>query len=216
VGLEVPDVLRVMNDYPTLSSLLKISYGTLNLLIMLAVMAPPLYGRMDRAKEFALSVMVSAMISMPLFAVMQAVGPWVYYDYPPGFNQDGYMKVFFELKSEQPFTLDLAYAEGLMCFPSFHTILAVLAALALRSCRYLRWPAALLALLIVVSTVTTGTHYVIDVLAGLLVTAVAVGAAQVYLRLESGNPRTPGPRPLAVGLRPPHRRVEQLEAATLR
>jgi len=80
--------------------------------------------------------------------------------------------------------LDLAYRDGLICFPSFHTILAVLAGVALWSIPYLRWAAAALAALIVVSTVTTGTHYVVDVVAGLGVAFVAFGVAKGYTWLE--------------------------------
>jgi hypothetical protein len=213
LGIQVPDVLAVMRQYPALASFLEASYGLLTLLITLAVMVPPLCGRMDRAKEFALGVTVSALISMPTFAALPAVGPWVHYQYSPSPEQDRCMKTLLELKSAEPFAMDLAYADGLICFPSFHAILAVLAAMALRSTPYLRWPAALLACLIVVSTVTTGWHYLIDVLGGLVVVAASLSVAHVYLWLESGNVRMPGPRPLAVGLSPPHRRVESVEAS---
>src|SRR5262249_55436 len=61
--------------------------------------------------------------------------------------------------------------------------LAVLAAAALWPVRYLRWPAAVLAALIVVSTVTTGWHYVSDVLGGLALAALSLAVARGYLRL---------------------------------
>jgi membrane-associated phospholipid phosphatase len=213
-GIEVPDVLRIMEDHPTVGRLLEVAYGTLTLLMTLAVMVPPLCGRMDRAKEFALGVMVSALICMPLFAVVQAVGPWAHYGYAPTPGQERYMTAFFKLKSEAPFALDLSYGEGLITFPSFHAILAILAALALRSTAYLRWPVAVLAALIVVSTVTTGWHYPMDVLAGIVVAAVAVGVANGYLWLEAGRNRAAVARPLRLAVQPPHRHLEQPTAAT--
>jgi PAP2 superfamily len=67
---------------------------------------------------------------------------------------------------------------------SFHTILAVLAGVALWSIPYARWLTALWAGLIVVSTVTTGWHYIIDVVTGAAIASVCVCLAKVYTRLE--------------------------------
>jgi membrane-associated phospholipid phosphatase len=88
------------------------------------------------------------------------------------------------LRSGEPFVVDLGNHDGLICFPSFHTILALLAATALWPVRYVRWPSALLAALIVMSTVTTGWHYVTDVVGGFVVTALSLAVARGYLRLE--------------------------------
>jgi membrane-associated phospholipid phosphatase len=66
---------------------------------------------------------------------------------------------------------------------------------------YVRRPAAVLACLIVVSTVTTGWHYVADVLGGLLVAGVSIGVAGGYLRLESRR-QLPSNRQLAAAESP--------------
>jgi hypothetical protein len=187
LGIEVPDILNAVSSVPILKPVLDCLYGTLVFLMALAIIVPPLSGRMDQAKEYALGCLAAALISIPTFAFFQALGPWSTYGFAPSPQQAGYTKVFFSLKSGEAFPLDLNYAAGLITFPSFHAILAVLAALALRQTRYLRWPAAALALLIVVSTVTTGWHYVVDVWAGLLVALMSFGAARAYLRLEASG-----------------------------
>jgi membrane-associated phospholipid phosphatase len=141
-------------------------------------------GRMDKAKEYAIACLVAAALSIPLFAVFQAVGPWSVYNYAPSREQAGYVRTAEALKSGAPFVLDLGNQDGLITFPSFHTVLAVLTAVALWPIRYLRWPSTVLSVLIVLSTVSTGWHYVSDVLGGLLVAAVALAVARGYLRLE--------------------------------
>jgi membrane-associated phospholipid phosphatase len=185
LGVEVPAVLQGMAAYPALGPVLDFCYNLLLILVTLAIMIPPICNKMQAAKEYAVGGVLAALICLPLFAMFQAVGPWVIYGYAPAPDQEHYMRTFAALKAEEWYTLDLAYREGLICFPSFHTILAVLAAAALWRIRYVRWPAALLAALIVVSTVTTGWHYVVDVVAGLLVAVVVRALAMAYSRLEA-------------------------------
>jgi membrane-associated phospholipid phosphatase len=191
LGIEVPTVQSLMEQLPALRRFLEIAYNMLLPLMALAIIVPPLCGRMDRAKEYAVSCLAAALISLPVFAVFQAVGPWAHYSFPPNDAQARYMRLFFALKAEGWFELEPTISEGLVTFPSFHTILAVLAALALRSTPYLRWPAGVLASLIALATVTTGWHYVADVVGGLLVAGVSVAVARGYLWLESG--RQPAP-----------------------
>jgi hypothetical protein len=184
LGVEVPDVLRLVDRFPAVAGALAFVYGTLIFLMTMAVMLPPLFGRMDKAKEYALACLAAAAISMPIFAAFQALGPWSYYGYAPSPHQAESMRTFLALKTDGPIELDLSDLNGLICFPSFHTILAVLAAAALWPFPYLRWFAAVLAGLIVVSTVTTGWHYLADVAGGLLVAPASLALARGYLWLE--------------------------------
>jgi membrane-associated phospholipid phosphatase len=185
LGLEVPEVLAFMKDYPRLNQFLDGCYHLLLPLIVLAIVLPPLCGHMRRAKEYIVAGSVAVLITLPLFAVFQAEGPWSRYGYPPRPDQQKYIATLSYLKTDQWFDLHLEQTEGLITFPSFHAVLAVLAAFALRPIRCVRWPAAVLAGLIVVSTVTTGWHYVADVVAGVLIAAAACAAAKGFTRLEA-------------------------------
>jgi hypothetical protein len=185
LGIEVPQVLRFMDGLPALNRLLVICYNLLLLLMVVAIIVPPLCGRMRDAKEYVLAGVVSAIISLPLFSTFQAVGPWVHYGYDPLIRQDNYMETFRKLKAEGTFVMDIDYSDGLICFPSFHTILAVLAAVALRRVPIAGWAAGILASLIVISTVTTGSHYIIDVIAGFGVALLSIIIARIYSRAEA-------------------------------
>ena len=76
MGVEVPDVLKVMDELPRLNQFLKVCYDTLLFLVTLAIMIPPMCGKMRAAKEYAIATLASALVSIPLFAAFQAVGPW--------------------------------------------------------------------------------------------------------------------------------------------
>jgi membrane-associated phospholipid phosphatase len=71
--------------------------------------------------------------------------------------------------------------DAIICFPSFHAIWAIFCAAALWGFRLLRLPVALLSGMIVVSTVTTGWHYVSDVVAGVAVAGLSLVIANVCL-----------------------------------
>lgn len=185
LGVEVPAVLQALEGYANVRHALEFSYNTLLILVTLAVMIPPMCDQMRAAKEFAIGGVLAALICLPLFGAFQAAGPWVFHGYTPATDQANYMREFAAIKSQEWYVIDLSYSDGLICFPSFHTILAVLAAAALWPIRYVRWPAAVLATLIVISTVTTGTHYTIDTVAGLLVAGLVRLLARGYTRLEA-------------------------------
>ncbi len=165
-----------------------LAYHSLIPLMTAATILPPLLGRMDRAKQYVLACIVAATISLPIFAYVQAVGPWEYYDFEPvipSLSQKA--SILSALKTNDWFVIDLSNRDGLITFPSFHVVLTVLAAAALWPFRHLRWPVMCWATLIVASTVTTGIHYFIDVLGGLAVAAVAYAAASAYLRWEAAR-----------------------------
>ena len=113
---------------------------------------------------------------------MPARGPSCHYGYTATPEQDKVTQVITALKRADTFGLNLWDTEGIISFPSFHTVLALLAAFALWPVPYARWPAALLAGLIVLST---GWHYLTDVVAGFLVAAASCALAKGYSRLEA-------------------------------
>jgi membrane-associated phospholipid phosphatase len=84
-----------------------------------------------------------------------------------------------------PVTLDMEDA-GIVAFPSFHVLLAILTAVALSAIRWLRAPAWAMAVLVGLSTLTTGWHYLVDVIGGIVLAIVSVGAAKLLLPAGDG------------------------------
>ena len=72
--------------------------------------------------------------------------------------------------------------QGLISFPSYHTTVAILLTAALRGERFLFPVACVLNGVMVISTLSMGGHYLVDVLAGLVV---AVAAMYLAPRLEA-------------------------------
>jgi membrane-associated phospholipid phosphatase len=185
LGLEVTDVLAWIEAYPEIKQQLDAIYYTLVFLMTAALLSTTLLGRLRAAQEYVIAMVCAVALTFPLFAVFQAQGPFTYYGYPPSPAQADYLRTLAALKSQETFTMDLRYASGLITFPSFHTILALLAARALWSIPYVRWFGLAWAGLIVLSTVTTGWHYIVDLAAGGVIAALSVMGAGVFSRFET-------------------------------
>jgi membrane-associated phospholipid phosphatase len=185
MGLAVPNVLRFMDEHHPLKHFFLFWYDSILVFFVAAIMVPPVCGRMTRAKEFSLASIASALIAFPLSALVPAVGPWHHYGYAPTAEQEKVMNVFLSLRGSEPFLIDFASVEGVIAFPSFHTVLAVLAAFALWPIPYVRWPAVLVATFIVVSTVTTGWHYGVDAIAGVILVLASCRLGMAITALEN-------------------------------
>jgi hypothetical protein len=183
LGLTVPRAMALVS-HPALKLASDVSYAALIFLLLAAIMAPPLFGRVDRAKEYLIGMLVAGALGVLIFAFFQAVGPWYHYGFRPNDPQAVYEKTLFLLKGEGGYQMSFRDPAGLVTFPSFHVITSVLAAVALWPLRYVGKIGAVVAALVCASTVTTGWHYVADVWGGLLLVPVAVYAGRLYTRLE--------------------------------
>jgi membrane-associated phospholipid phosphatase len=74
---------------------------------------------------------------------------------------------------------------GIVSFPSFHVVLALLSAMALGTIRSLRVWVWALAGLICISAVTTGWHYGVDILGGMILAIVTLIAVSWIPRAYS-------------------------------
>jgi membrane-associated phospholipid phosphatase len=71
-------------------------------------------------------------------------------------------------------TINPLYNQGLVVFPSFHTILAMLCIFAARPLRFLKYPLLALNLLIILASPAMGGHYFIDIIAGIILAALTI------------------------------------------
>lgn len=71
---------------------------------------------------------------------------------------------------------------GLVSFPSFHAAAAILFAWATWQSQWLRWPMLALNMAMLVSTIVTGGHYLVDLIGGVGVAAIAIVASNRIVR----------------------------------
>ena len=145
--------------------------------MQIAIALPIFTGKLKDAQRFVAANLVAFVIGLPIFALMPGIDPW-YADHFVAVPGDALCKAFVLLAIRRPGPYLYQYPAGAICFPSFHVIWAMLSVQALWGVRILRIPATTFAAAIIISTITTGNHYVVDVLGGIVVAIVAMFVAQ--------------------------------------
>ena len=187
IGLETSHVVRATSAHPRVAAVLAYVYSWMIPFSLAGLTLPVFQGLREPPQRLLIGYTVAALITTAVFAVCPAVGPWTVYSFAATPEQVLCKTTLGLLKSSGPLRQDIVNC-GLIAFPSFHVTQCILAAIALWHSRWLRFPAAVLATLICISTVTTGWHYIIDVIAGVVVAILAqVIAVWVFRRLMPAN-----------------------------
>ncbi len=143
-------------------------------------------GRKARARQFILAFWLAAVLTLALFALLPAAGPFelmrhsgrLYLPVSALYQS----QLIVALRTSQLHEIDLGALHGLVGAPSFHTASGVLYIAAAWSSRSLRWPITLLNLTMLLATPVEGTHYLADMLVGGLVAVAAILAASMIAR----------------------------------
>lgn len=192
LGMNIPEIIAFTGRHPVINSVFFDSYAfALHPLVLCAILLPTLLGRREAAQRFVLSNAFSFVLALPLMIFLPAIGPWVGWGFPPDKLQQACEATVHALRQG---SLDIHdNFGGIVCLPSFHTFWAIVSAQALYPFRCLRYPAMLVAGLITISTLTTGWHYGVDVIAGIVMVAVCTILSNAVIYGTRGlNPRGSG------------------------
>ncbi len=118
--------------------------------------------------ELLLNNIVSLTITAAIFLLFPAIG---HQETARGAD----LPVLLALRSPGPWSFDLSQLQGLISFPSYHTVLAVLLTYAHRRSSLLA-PVALVNGVMLFSIPTIGQHYLVDIIAGIAVAMLAIAA----------------------------------------
>ncbi len=128
-----------------------------------------------RLDLFVTRFMLAGLLTSAIFLFFPAQGSCAYFHFTTPDHYVGVLKELDRLRAGVA-TVSWRDGQGIVTFPSFHTIWALLLTAAFRGRRFLFWPIAILNAVVIVSCITTGMHYLADILGGLIVTAIVIGA----------------------------------------
>jgi membrane-associated phospholipid phosphatase len=146
-------------------------------------------GRTERCWAFVTSGAVALAITMAIFPFFPAEGPFVYYglkEYGPVVAPWQFGPVLQALKDGARH-IDYSLMTGLVSLPSYHAAAACIFVWATWP-TVLRWVLVPLNTLLLLGTIVIGSHYLVDVIAGV---AVAIGSIAITVRLLRPRPAAP-------------------------
>lgn len=166
--------------HPAMGGTLAVTYHAAAPLLLASILIPPFLGNDQDSERYILSITIAAILTAMLFALWPATGPWTVFGFAPTADQVAVQRYLALLKSSAPVRLNFRDA-GVVSFPSFHVVLAVLSAIALWRLRRVRCVLIALTAGICLSTLTTGWHYLIDVIGALPVIVISHALATQLL-----------------------------------
>jgi len=190
VGIHVDRVVRAMAAHPLLIDTLAAVYNASGVVVVGLIALSLVAQQKAKAWELAATVFAAMQIVAVLSIATPAAGAMAYFGMgdlqgaglPAGAGVY-HLEAFAHFR-EGGAVLRLADLNGLVTFPSFHTVLALLATQALWDMR-LRWLGIGWTAAVIVSTIPIGGHYVTDIAAGF---AVWAGAASLARRAVLSSP----------------------------
>jgi membrane-associated phospholipid phosphatase len=137
-----------------------------------------------RAWRFVTTGAIAAVIVIIVYPFMPAQGPAVHYGLAPadlptfGLFPWEFGPKLALIQNGGVKTITLEWIFAMVSLPSYHAVSAVVFTWAMWPNRWLRWPFLLLNIGVAVTSIHVGIHYLIDILAGLVVAYVSLWIAR--------------------------------------
>jgi len=127
-------------------------------------------------------IIVGGVATLVIGALLPALGAYHYFNIADD-RWRRYATIVAATHDRKPMVLDLTRLEGLVMFPSYHTLLSVAFIAASWTHRYLRYPVALANIILILGVPNFGSHYLTDVIGGI----VTAGATIISWRYFFGR-----------------------------
>ena len=191
-------LLAWMNDAPMVYAVLRPTYLSLTLQMTTVVLCLAFTGRLLWLRVYTLAFIFAALVSIAVSALLPAAGAWPYYgltaaDSPnvmPAVSES--WPVFYELRDGSFRSLVAVGSQGIITFPSLHAGLGVILMAGAWPVPILRWVFVVLNLAMLAATPIDGSHYLVDVWAGILMAVLCLMAARA-LAIRAGRNLSPAP-----------------------
>jgi hypothetical protein len=207
LGFNWRALLALMQAWPALHLVMRAIYLSLTLQMTAVVLLLGFTGRLVWLRVYMLAFIFAALITIAISAALPAEGVWLHY----GLHSSDPALVpvsssswpaFLGLRDGTFRELMAVGAEGIITFPSLHAALAVIMIAAFWPVAPARWIALPLNVLMLAATPIDGSHYLIDVLAGIAVACVSLAAANGVAGRIAERTRQPSPGTADIGLVP--------------
>jgi hypothetical protein len=123
-------------------------------------------------QRFVMQFMIALILTIIISGFLPALGPYVWYNYPPSPTLAAALAQLLELRSG---VLDFSQKNGIVSLPSFHTVAAFLYMYTFRNeNKFIFISIVILNILMVFSCIPIGEHYFADILGAIPTFLVAI------------------------------------------
>ena len=187
LGFDWPSFLKATNSSPIIVTLLTTAYQSTGLVTELVLVWLVFQRRGERLAELIAVLSLSTVALCITMWLLPAAGAFSYFRPAPQlfdrFAAYGEMwtfgLTFAMLRDGSLAAFDLSTIDGIVSFPSFHTMLGVMTINAARDTRWLLIPVLVVNATMILATMPVGGHHLTDVLAG---AGLTIGAALLVRR----------------------------------
>jgi len=196
LGIDWLNLIAFFDTHPLLAKSLTLAYGTFHDQLLFLPMVLSLCGHRARAYQVVGTYGLICVIASIITIWYPALGTYTDFGVNPHDlkNIDGmlgveYVPQILAVRDDPHFILQLQHVSGIISFPSVHAAVAVLCSWGAWTIRWIRFPMIFLNTMMVLSAITEGGHYVVDLVAGIGVAGFSIalvlfisrsGSAQFY------------------------------------
>jgi membrane-associated phospholipid phosphatase len=188
MGFDWSSFFAQVNTHPGVNAVLVFAYSSITPVFLGVIVILCFQRDARRLSEYLAVLAVSLLCTFAIGSLVPAAGAFTQHTSVGDVSvRWSFNNTFQSLRDAANPIFDFSKSEGLVTFPSFHAVLAIITTYALRNLRvvYLLCLVILNAL-VIVSTLTEGGHYLIDVIGGVLV----AGASIVFIAAVESRSRT--------------------------
>lgn len=189
LGFHWPDIMAWAAQHPRPTELMRMAYEASTWLVLATFLIVALHSDHKRAYTFMLAIFISAFTTITIWAAFPSAGASAYWSLAPEIEQ-AVNPIVGTKYGQQLLTwyqtglgdIDKLHKEGLVGFPSYHTVMTLICVYGLWG----YWKSLAVASPIIVMTVPAifihGGHNLMDFLGGAMITIGAVYTAQLICR----------------------------------
>jgi hypothetical protein len=175
-----------LNNHPRVALILRLAYISPIYQFFVLLFSQFIFAWEVRLQRVILSTQITSLITCLIAALFPAVGAYSYFSNGTTVLEmkfiplvtDGHVKDILNLRGNIP-VIPFEYLKGLITFPSFHTALGVIFIWSMWPNRILRFMSCIVNGLMIAASPLFGAHYVVDVLAGIVVALAGIRLAMI-------------------------------------
>jgi membrane-associated phospholipid phosphatase len=197
IGFDWKAFLGWVNSHPLIGKILIWSYHSSIIQLVVIILLLSMTMKISRLQELCDLYVMTSLVTIVLSGLFPAAGAYAYHAPEPmlfnSLNPNAglwHIEHYEGLRNGSYRLIELGQMQGLVTFPSFHTCFAITLAWCFRDFRWLFPIAIAFCGAVLLSTLTEGGHYLVDVLAGIVITIACIVLRQMFVSVSPNESAT--------------------------